>query len=67
METSQTTIKKVGIATHSSHYSKCSKILNTFLFQFANKMWVFRAGIHIMLVSIANREDPDQTVPLEAV
>ena len=34
------------------------KILNTFLFLFLNKMWVIRAGIHKMLVRIANREDP---------
>ena len=33
----------------------------TFLFLFSNKMLVIRAGIHIMLVRIANREDPDQT------
>ena len=36
-------------------YSKCDKILNTFLFP------VIRVGIHKMLVRIANREDPDQT------
>ena len=40
---------------------KCSKILNTFLFLFANKSLVFLAGIHVMLVRIATREDPDQT------
>ena len=48
-------------------YGKCSKISNTFLFPFSNKMLVFRAGIHKMLVKIANREDPDQTASLEAV
>ena len=48
-------------------YDKCSKILNTFLFLFSNKMLVFRAGIHQMLVRIANREDPDQTASSEAV
>ena len=30
-------------------------------------MLVFRAGIHKMLVRIANREDPDQTASLVAV
>ena len=29
-------------------------------FLFSNKMLVIRAGIHKMLVRIANREDPDQ-------
>ena len=48
-------------------YSKCSKILNTFLFLFSNKMLVFRAGIHKFLVRVANREDPDQTASSEAV
>ena len=41
-------------------YSRCSKISNTFLFLFSNEMLVFRAGIHKMLVRIANREDPFQ-------
>ena len=44
-------------------YSKCSKNLNTFLFQFSNRIMVFRA----MLVRISNREDPDQTASSEAV
>ena len=48
-------------------YHKCSKILNTFLVLFSNKLLVFRAGIHKMLVRIANREDPDQTASSEAV
>ena len=48
-------------------YGKCSKISNTFLFLFLNKILVFWAGIHKMLVRIANREDPDQTASLEAV
>ena len=43
------------------NYNKCSKISNTFLFLFSNKMLVIRAGIHKMLFRIANREDPDQT------
>ena len=43
-----------------------SKISNTFLFLFSNKM-VIRARIHKMLVRNANREDPDQTASSEAV
>ena len=35
------------------------KNLNAFLYLFSNKMYVVRAGIHKMLVRIANREDPD--------
>ena len=49
-----------------SDYSKCSKILNYFL-SFSNEMLVFRAGIHKLLVRIANREDPDQTASSEVV
>ena len=37
------------------------------LFLFPNKMYVIGAGIHKMLVIMANREDPDQTASLEAV
>ena len=48
-------------------YGKCSKISNTFLFLFSNKMLIFRAGIHKMLVRIANREYPDQAASSEAV
>ena len=48
-------------------YGKCSKILNTLLFLFSNKTLVIQAGIHIMHVRIANREDPDQTASSEAV
>ena len=48
-------------------YGKCSKISNTFPLLFLNKMLVFRAGIHIMLVRIANREDPGQTGSSKAV
>ena len=33
---------------------------------FSNKMF-FRAGIHKMVVRIANREDPDQTASSESV
>ena len=50
-----------------SVYGKCSKILNTFLFLFKDKMMVIRAGIHKLLDRIANREDPDQTASSEAV
>ena len=46
---------------------KCSKILNTFLFLFSNKMLVIRTGTHKKFVRIANREDPDQTASEEAV
>ena len=42
-------------------YSKSSKISNSFLVLFSNKMLVIKTGIHEMLVRIANREDPDQT------
>ena len=49
-----------------SYYGKCSKISNTFLFLFSNKMLVFRAGIQKFLVRVANREDPDQTASSEA-
>ena len=45
---------------------KCSKILNTFLFLFSNKMLLIKAGIHKMLVRIANREDSDQIASSEA-
>ena len=48
-------------------YGKCSKISNTSLILFSNKMLIFRAGIHKLLVKIANREDPDQTASSEAV
>ena len=39
-------------------YGKCSKLLNTFLFLFSNKMLVFGAGIHNFQVRVAYREDP---------
>ena len=42
--------------------------LNVLKFQtLSNKMLAIRAGIHKMLVRIANREDPDQTASSEAV
>ena len=54
---------------HKLIYSKCSKIMNTFLFLFSNKMLVIniRSRIHKMLVRTANREDPDQTSSPEEV
>ena len=48
-------------------YCKCSKILNTFLILFSNKVLIIKAEIHKMSVRIANRKDPDQTASLEAV
>ena len=45
----------------SNGFSKYSKISNTFLILFSNKLLVFRAGIHKMFVRIANRENTDQT------
>ena len=33
----------------------------------SNEMWVIKAGIHKLLVRIANREDPDQTASSKAV
>ena len=56
-----------GLCSKNRNYGKCSKISNTFLFLFSNKMLVFRAGIHKFLVRVANREDPDQTASSEAV
>ena len=37
------------------YYSKCSKILITFLVLFLTKMVIIKAEIHKMLVRIANR------------
>ena len=48
-------------------YGKYSKISNTFLFLFSNEMLVFRAGSHKMLVRIANREDPDQSLVEQSI
>ena len=47
--------------------AKKTKISDTFLFLFSNKVLVFRAGTHKMLVRITNRKDPDQTASSEAV
>ena len=43
---------------------KFRKLFSSF---FSNKILVIRAGIHKMLVRIANRVDPDQTTSSEAV
>ena len=40
---------------------------NTLLILFSNKMLVIKAGMHNMLVRIANRVDHDQTVSSEAI
>ena len=50
-----------------TNYGIYSKISNTFLLLFKTKMLVMKAGIHKMLVRIANREDADQTASSEAV
>ena len=42
-------------------------VSNTFLFLFANKMFVHMSVSHKMLVGIANREYPNQTASSEAV
>ena len=39
----------------------------TLLFLFSNKMVVIRADLRIIIVRIANSEDPDQTASLEVV
>ena len=52
---------------HFLNYSKCPQISNTFLVLFSSKMFVIKAGIHKMLVKIANKGDPDQTASSEAV
>ena len=46
----------VSVFTHTCLVNVL-KISNTFLFLFSNEMLVSRAGIHKMLVRIANRED----------
>ena len=48
-------------------YGKCSKISNTLLFLFSNKILVIKPWIHEMLVRIVNMEDPDQIASSEAV
>ena len=51
------------IGNHQPGYSNTTrveahKILNTLVFQFSTKILFIRAGIHEMLVRIANGEDP---------
>ena len=46
---------------------KCSKISNTFLFLFSNKLLEIWAGTHKMVVRKAYGEDPDQTASSKAV
>ena len=68
VQSTEVYLVKYGMPDHvKTNYSKCSKISNTFLFLFSNKMLVIRTGIHKMLVRIADREEPDQTASSEAV
>ena len=46
---------------------KWSKILNTLLFMFSDKVFVIRAGIHKTLIRKANRGDLDQTASSEGL
>ena len=55
------TTTKIPARQSDGKYSKCSKILNAFLFLFSNRMLVIGAGIHKLFARIANWEDPDQT------
>ena len=48
-------------------YTLITKVSNTYLFFFSNKIVTIRAGMSKMLVRIANREDPGQTASAEAV
>ena len=43
------------IAATDKPLDKCSKVLNSLLFLFSNKMLIFKAGSHTMLLRIANR------------
>ena len=49
------------VLLYLAHSVNVLKFLTPFLFLFSNEMLVFRAGIHKMLVRIANREHPNQT------
>ena len=53
----QSPIKPCSV--HNFTYSNCSKIASTFLCSILNLL--IRAGVHQILVRIANREDLDQT------
>ena len=48
-------------------YGKYSKITNTFPHLFPSKMLIIRAGIHKLLIRIANSEDLDQNASSEAI
>ena len=48
-------------------YGKRLFFFNSLLFETSVKILVIRNGIHKILVTIANREDPDQTASSEAV
>ena len=48
-------------------YGKTKKFQTLFSFCSQINVDYLRAGIHIMLVEIASREDPDQTASSEAV
>ena len=52
---------------HQKVCGKWSKILNTFLFPFSNKMFLSGPGIYKKLVRTSNREDLDQTACSEAL
>ena len=54
-------IPKILPESHLEGSSKFSKISNTFLLLFSNKILVSKAKIYKMLVNIANHVDPDQT------
>ena len=58
---------EIFVAKKGLIYGKCCKNFKHFSPLFSNKMFVFKAEIHKMLVRIANREDPDQTASSEAV
>ena len=60
-------VKQKWNVMKNSYYGKYSKISNTFLILFSNKMLVSGAGIHKILVILANREDPDQTASKEVL
>ena len=50
-----------GFTVQTFQYSKCSKILSTFLLLFSKKLLAIRAWIHKIFVRIANMEDPNLT------
>ena len=60
-------VQCLWIYTLKQSYGKSSRIWNTLIFIFLNKMLVIRTGIHKMFVRIANRADPDEIVSSEEV